>query len=146
VLRPRAIGSGTALVAAAACCAPLAAGAGAAARAAAAPPRSQRTVAGVRATINQYDNDVLAGHTQAACNLMTAAAQARIAHENHDRSCAQATTLAHELLTANPRQAARLRAYGKTVRVTLHAATATVPNMDGGRSTLTYTRGLWYLS
>jgi hypothetical protein len=45
--------------------------------AAAANPRGQRTVAGVRAALSQFDAALLAGHSRTACALLTAKAQAQ---------------------------------------------------------------------
>ncbi len=108
--------------------------------------RTQRTVAGVRATINQYDSDVLAGKAKGACSLLTAKAQTQVAKSNHTSSCENVIEVAYEILTTEPKQAAAIRAYGNEVPVTLHGDTASVPKLNGGgRSTLTYTHGLWFL-
>lgn len=55
--------------------------------------------------------------------------------------------IAAEFLKARPSEAAQLRSYATTVKVTLHGDTATVPSQDGGgRTTLSYTHRPWYLA
>jgi hypothetical protein len=113
----------------------------------AASQRSQRSVAGVRATLSAYDNAILAGNAKTACSLGTAAAQKQLAKTNHVSTCEKAIDLASELLKVSPKQAAQLRGYASKVKVTLHGDSASVPNFNGGgHSTLTYTHGLWYIS
>jgi hypothetical protein len=115
--------------------------------AAAANLRAQRTVAGARATLGQYDTDIIAGYSKSACALLTTKAQTQLARENHATSCAAAIEVASAALKAAPAQTAALRSYARKARVTLHGDTATVPKLGtSGHVTLTYTHGLWYLS
>ncbi len=61
--------------------------------------------------------------------------------------CETGIETAAELLKSRPTQAAQLRSYASTVKVTLYGDTATVPNLSGGgRTTLSYTHGFWYLA
>jgi hypothetical protein len=109
--------------------------------------RGQRSVAGVRSTVAAYDTAVLAGKTGTACSLLTAAAQKQIAETNHLSSCEKAIEFAYELLKTSPRQAAQLRSYASKLKIALRGDTATVPKFNGGgRGTLIYTHGLWYVS
>jgi len=109
--------------------------------------RSQRSVAGVRSTVAAYDNAVLAGKAETACALLTAAAQKQIAKTNHMSSCEKAIKFAYELLKLSPKQAAQVRSYASKVKITLRGDTASVPRFNGGgRGTLIYTHGLWYVS
>lgn len=113
----------------------------------AASPRAQRSVAGVRATLGAYDTALLAGNGRTACSLLTAVAQKELAKANHVSSCEKVIELGAQALKSNPRQAAQVRSYAAKVKVTLHGDTATVPKLGGGgRSTLTYIHGLWYLA
>lgn len=113
----------------------------------AAGKRSQRSVAGVRATVSTYDNAALAGNGKAGCALLTSAAQKALAKDNHVSSCVKAFELFGEVLKTTPKQAAALRSYAAKLKVTLHGNTATVPKLDEpGHVTLTYTHGLWYVS
>jgi hypothetical protein len=115
--------------------------------AAAANLRAQRTVAGVRATIVQYERDVVSGNGKAGCALLTPSAQRQLAKQNHTSSCPKVFEAAAALLKSDPKQAAALRRYASTVHVTLHGDTATVPVYGGkGRVALTYTHGLWYVT
>jgi len=115
--------------------------------AAAASPRAQRSVAGVRATLRAYASALLAGNGKAGCALLTAAAQKEVAKANHVSSCEKVIEISAQLLKSTPRQAAQLRSYASTVKITLHGSTATAPKFGGGgRSTLTYSHGLWYLA
>lgn len=110
-------------------------------------PRAQRSVAGVRATLRAYASSLIAGNGKAGCALLTSAAQKELAKANHVSSCKQAVEASGQLLKSTPKQAARLRSYASTVKITLHGSTATVPKFDaGGRSKLTYAHGLWYLA
>jgi hypothetical protein len=52
--------------------------------------RAERTVAGVRATLSQYDTAVLAGNGRTACALLTGQARTQLAKANHLASCAVA--------------------------------------------------------
>jgi hypothetical protein len=109
--------------------------------------RSRRSVAGVRATVAAYDNAVLAGKATTACSLLTAAAQKQIAKTNHLPTCEKTIEFAYQLLKASPKQAAQVRSYASKVKITLHGDTATVPKFNGGgRGTLSYVHGLWYVS
>ena len=113
----------------------------------AANPRAQRTVAGVRATLSQYDTAVLAGKGKTACALLTREAQAQIAKANHAANCTEVIEVAGAALKSDPKQAAALRGYASKVHVTLHGDAATAPKLgESGRTTFTYTHGLWYLS
>ena len=113
----------------------------------AATPRAQRSVAGVRATMRAYAAALLAGNGKAGCALLTTAAQKELAKANHASSCEKVIELSGQLLKSTPKQAAKLRSYASTVKITLHGSTATVPKFDsGGRTTLTYRHGLWYLA
>lgn len=109
--------------------------------------RSGRNVAGVRATIGQYDSALLAGNGKAGCALLTAGAQKQIAKQNHVASCELVFEAAAKLLKSAPKQASAIRAYASKVRVTLSGDTASVPPLSGsGHVTLTYTHGLWFIS
>lgn len=78
---------------------------------------------------------------------MTAAAQKQLAKTDDRPTCEAAVKLAGEAFKAEPKVAARFRSYAKTVKITLHGSTATVPNWNGGgKSTFTFTHGLWYIS
>jgi hypothetical protein len=113
----------------------------------AASPRAQRSTAGVRATLRAYATALLAGNGKAGCALLTGAAQKEIAKANHVSSCEKVIEASGQLLKSSPQEAAQLRAYASTVKIALHGSTATVPKFGGGgRSTLTYTHGLWYLA
>ncbi|HTX10632.1 MAG TPA: hypothetical protein VME22_18555 [Solirubrobacteraceae bacterium] len=113
----------------------------------AASPRAQRSVAGVRATLRAYATDLLAGNAKAGCALLTGAAQKEIAKANHLSGCEKVIEIASQLLKSSPKQAAKVRSYASTVKITLHGDTATVPKLgEGGLSTLTYSHGLWYLA
>ena len=115
--------------------------------AAAANPRAERTVAGVRATLTQYDTAVLAGNGGTACALLTRQAQAQLAKANHATNCTDVSKAAGAALKSHPTQAAALRSYARKVHITLHGDTATAPKLGGsGHPTFTYTHGLWYLS
>jgi hypothetical protein len=109
--------------------------------------RSQRSVAGVRSTVAAYDNAVLAGKPATACSLLTAAAQKQIAKPNDLPSCEKAIEFAYQILESTPKQAAQVRSYASKVKITLHGDTATAPKFNGGgRGTLSYVHGLWYVS
>lgn len=108
--------------------------------------RGEKTVAGVRATLQVYDTAVLAGNGNAACSVMTATAQKQLAKVDGQASCQAAVKLAGKAFKTQPKMAARFRAFAKTAKITLDGATATVPNWNGGgHSTFTYTKGLWYI-
>ncbi|MGO9909150.1 MAG: hypothetical protein ACLPY3_26090 [Solirubrobacteraceae bacterium] len=118
-----------------------------AAPAAAANPRAERTVAGVRATLSQYDTAVLAGNGRTACALLTTKARGQLAKANHAANCTDVIEAAGAALKSDPKQAAALRGYARKVHVTLHGDTATAPNLGGsGHTTFAYKHGLWYLS
>lgn len=109
--------------------------------------REQRSVAGVRATLVAYVDSVIAGNGTTACSLLTPAVAAQLAKADHQSSCATVIQIAAYFLKLRPTQAAQLRSYASTVKITLHGDTATVPNGGGGGwTTLTYTRGLWYVA
>jgi hypothetical protein len=109
--------------------------------------RSARNVAGVRATISQYDSDLLDGNGKAGCALLTSTAQKQIAKQNHVTSCELVFEAAASLFKSAPKQAAAVRAYAGKVHVTISGNTATVPQLTGsGHVTLTYTKGLWFVS
>ncbi len=118
-----------------------------AAPAAAANPRAERTVAGVRATLSQYDTAVLAGNVRAACALLTRKAQGQLAKANHAANCTDVIEVAGAALRSDPQQATTLRGYASKVHITLHGDTADAPKLgESGHTTFTYTHGLWYLS
>ncbi len=101
----------------------------------------------MRATLGAYDAALLAGNGKTACSLLTAAAQKELAKANHASSCEKVIEIGGQALKSSPKQAAQVRSYASKVRGTLHGDTVTVPKLDGGgRSTLTYTHGLWYLA
>jgi hypothetical protein len=109
--------------------------------------RAQRSVAGARATLVAYVAAVIAGNGTAACSLLTPAMAAQLAKADHQSSCETVIQIAAVLLRSRPSEAAQLRSYASTVKVTLHGDAATVPNQDGGgRTTLTYTHRLWHLA
>jgi crotonobetainyl-CoA:carnitine CoA-transferase CaiB-like acyl-CoA transferase len=115
--------------------------------AAAATLRAQRTTAGVRATLSQYDTAILAGNSKAACALLTTKAQTQLAKANHAATCADVIEAASAALKTDPKDAAALRSYAGKVRITQRGNTASVPKLGvSGHTTLTYSRGLWYLS
>jgi hypothetical protein len=114
---------------------------------AAASLRDQRSVFGVRATLEAYFAASIAGNGRSACALMTPAAQVYLARSDHAASCQKATEVVGALLRWDPLEAAQLRSYAATVRITLNGDTATVPKLNQpGRGTLIYTRGRWYLA
>jgi hypothetical protein len=109
--------------------------------------RADRSVAGVRATLRLYDNALLSGNAKTGCALFTKRAQAQLARTNHVASCADVIRQAAALLKANSKEAAAVRAYASKAYITLSGSIATVTKLDGsGTNTLTYMRGLWYVS
>jgi len=109
--------------------------------------RAQRSVAGVRATLSQYDAALLAGNGKTGCALLTKKAQTQLAAANHASSCADVVTVTAAALKSDPKAAAELRGYASQVHVTLNGDSAIVPKLEeSGHTTLTYTHGLWYLS
>ena len=110
-------------------------------------PREQGSVAGARATLVAYVAAVIAGNGTTACSLLTPAIRKQLAKADHQSNCETVIETAAELLKSRPTQAAQLRSYASTAKVTLRGDTATVPNLvRGGRTTLTYTHGLRYLA
>jgi hypothetical protein len=104
-------------------------------------------VAGVRATVGQYEADVVSGNGKAGCALLTSKAQKELAQQNHISSCTKVLEAAAALLKSEPKQAAALRRYAGTAHVTLHGDTATIPMYAAkGRVTLMFIHGLWYLT
>src|ERR1700733_11751253 len=113
----------------------------------AANPRAQRTVAGGRATLSQYDTAVLAGNGRTACALLTKETRTQLAKANHLGNCADVIEAAGAALKSDQKQAAAIRGYASKVHITLHGDTATAPKLgETGHTTFTYTHGLWYLS
>ncbi|HUA45798.1 MAG TPA: hypothetical protein VMA77_11250 [Solirubrobacteraceae bacterium] len=109
--------------------------------------RAERTLAGVRATLIQYDTAVLAGNGTTACALLTRKAQGQLAKANHAPNCTDVIEAAGAALKSDPKQAATLRGYAEKVHITLHGDTATAPNLgESGHTTFMYTHGRWYLS
>jgi hypothetical protein len=115
--------------------------------AAAANLRADRTVAGVRAALSQYDTAVLAGNGTTACALLTKAARAQLVKANHAANCDDVIEAAGAALKSDPKEAAALRGYPGKVHITLHGDTATAPKLgESGHITFAYTHGLWYLN
>jgi uncharacterized protein YbjT (DUF2867 family) len=109
--------------------------------------RGERSVAGVRATLSQYDTALLAGNGKTGCALLTKTVQKKVAAENHVASCAEVFTAAEAAFKSDPKDASALRGYAGKVQITLSGDTASAPKFGAsGRTTLTYTHGLWYLS
>lgn len=109
--------------------------------------RAQRSVAGARVTLVAYVAAVIAGNGTTACSLLTPAMAAELAKADRQSTCETVIQIAAGLLKSRPSEAAQLRSYASTVKVTLHGDTATVPNQDGGGlTTPTYTHRLWYLA
>jgi hypothetical protein len=109
--------------------------------------RAERSVAGVRATLSQYDAALLTGNAKTGCALLTKKAQTQIAAANHASSCADVIKLTEAALKSDPKATAELRVYASQVHVALNGDTAVVPKLgESGHTTLTYTHGLWYLS
>jgi hypothetical protein len=109
--------------------------------------RAQRSVAGVRATLRAYTTALLAGNGKSGCSLLTTAGQKALAKANHATSCEKVIELTGQILKSTPKQAAEVRSYASSAKVTLHGDSATVPKLGGGGVvTLSYTRGLWYLT
>jgi hypothetical protein len=113
----------------------------------AANPRAARSVAGVRATISQYDAALLAGNGKSGCALMTKQAQTQLADANHASGCADVFKLTAAALKSDSKDAAAVRGYAGKVHITLDGDTATAPKLgESGHITFAYTRGLWYFS
>jgi hypothetical protein len=109
--------------------------------------RAERSVAGVRATLSQYDTALLAGNGATGCALLTKAVQKKVAAANHVPSCADVFKAAEAAFKSDPKDAAALRGYAGKVHITLNGDIATAPKFGAsGQTTLTYTHGLWYLS
>jgi hypothetical protein len=115
--------------------------------AAAANLRGERSVAGVRATLSQYDTALLAGNGTTGCALLTKTVQKQVAAANHVANCADVFKGAEAAFKSDPKEAAALRGYAAKVHITLNGDTASAPKFGAsGQTTLTYTHGLWYLS
>src|ERR1700722_3022839 len=71
--------------------------------------RAQRSVAGVRATLSQYDTALLAGNGKTGCAVLTKKAQAQLAEADHAASCADVFTVGAAALKSDPKEAAALR-------------------------------------
>ena len=109
--------------------------------------RAERSVAGVRATLSQYDTALLAGDGKTGCALLTKTVQKKVAAANHVPSCADVFKAAEAAFKLDPKDAAALRGYAGMVHITLNGDTATAPKIGAsGQTTLTYAHGLWYLS
>lgn len=109
--------------------------------------RSQRTVAGVRATITEYTNAVVDGNGKLACALLTKKAKAHMVKGDISTTCPKLIRLTAVLIQAHPKEAAGLRAYALKVRITLTGDIASVPTYSGNATTkLIYTHRLWYVN
>jgi hypothetical protein len=109
--------------------------------------RAERSDAGVRATLSQYDTALLSGNGKTGCALLTTKAQAQLAKADHATSCANVFKVGAAALKSDPKATAALRGYASKVHITLDGDNAVVPKLDeSGHTTLTYTHGLWYLS
>jgi hypothetical protein len=112
----------------------------------AANARAARSVAGVRATLSQYDTALLTGNGKSGCALLTTKAQTQLAAANHASSCADVIKLTAAALKSDPKEAAAVRGYASKAHITVDGDTATAPKLgESGRTTLSYTHGLWYL-
>ena len=107
--------------------------------------RASKSVAGVRATLDQWANYVLTDQPKAACAMLTAHGQAVWAKDNGLTNCITATKDDYGFLKKYPSDAKAIRDYGKTTKVTLKGTKATMPKLGGGTRTLLYLKGLWYI-
>jgi hypothetical protein len=109
--------------------------------------RAERSVAGVRATLSQYDTALLAGNGTAGCALLTKTVQKQLATANHAANCADVFKVTAAAFKSDSKDAAALRGYASKVHITLNGDTATAPKFgESGQTTFTYSHGLWYLS
>jgi hypothetical protein len=109
--------------------------------------RAARGLAGVRATISQYDAALLTGNGKSGCALLTTKAQTQLAAANHAGSCADVFKLTAAALKSDPKEAAAVRGYAGKVHIALDGDTASAPKLgESGRITFTYAHGLWFLS
>ncbi|MGH2856240.1 MAG: hypothetical protein ACRDMJ_02015, partial [Solirubrobacteraceae bacterium] len=92
---------------------------------------SQRSIAGVHATLSEYAGDLITGDAHGACGILTAAAQRAIVRDNHAASCKVVVEASSQLLKSSPHEAAALRSSARTVKVTLHGDTARADKFDG---------------
>ena len=88
-------------------------------------------VAGVRASLHEFAQDLLNGNYAGACDLFTASARAKVGGSN----CAN---LLGEAMKSSPSSRSQVQqALAKTDSwpVSVHGDTATTPNVNGGAST-----------
>ena len=92
--------------------------------------KSSDPVAGVRATLREFANDLLSGNYSAACDLFTASARSQIGGSNCINLLAQA-------MKAPRSQSAVKQSLPKIPSwpVSVHGNTATTPNVNGGSPT-----------
>ena len=112
----------------------------------AAATRASKTVAGVRFTLDEWADYVLADKATQACALLTKHGQAVWAKQNSSSSCVVATKADYKFLKQYPTDAKAVRDYGNTQPVTLNGDTATVPKLAGGDRQLLYIDGVWYIN
>jgi hypothetical protein len=110
------------------------------------PTRASRSVAGVRATLDQWANLLLSDKAKAACAMLTPHGQAVWAKTNSASTCIAASKADYAFLKQYPTDAQAIRDYGNTEPVTLHGNTASLPKLSGGTRTLLYQDGLWYIN
>jgi hypothetical protein len=109
--------------------------------------RATKSVAGVRATINQWAAYVLADNSKAACLMLTPDGQKAWAKDNDANNCLQANGKDYQLFHAYPQDAKAIKNYGNTAPVTLKGDVASLPKLSGsGTRELIYKQGLWYIN
>ena len=98
---------------------------------------------GVRQTLHDLANDLLAGNASAACSLYTSAAVKQIFQSKSNcEKLLGATTLSPSEKSKLRKEAAKI----DTLPVSIHGNTATVSNPTGtGSSTLAFVNGRWLL-
>lgn len=103
---------------------------------------SDKSVAGIRATLRAFLDDIKNGKAGDACDLMTKAARTQVGHGNAD-ACGATVVLARKLLGA--KALADVEAKIGQVKITITGDHATVPALTGGGSTtnMVYTDGHW---
>ena len=107
--------------------------------------RASKSVAGVRATLDQWANYLLSDQAKAACAMLTAHGQAAWAKDNSSSNCLTASKADYKFLKQYPSDAKAIRDYGNTEKVKLTGSKATLPKIAGGTRTLLYIKGLWYI-
>jgi hypothetical protein len=107
--------------------------------------RTSKSVAGVRATLDQWANYLLTDKPQLACAMLTTHGQAVWATTNKAPNCVKASKADYSLLKKYPSYATTIRDYGNVEPVTLHGNRASLPKLSGGTRTLIYKNGVWFI-